>query len=100
MSDYLFALLDAGGAVPPVLSVAGALSERGHDVRVLTDPVVRAEVEASLRQREATAAFRALLDELREKADVRVDEGTLARLSESADAGVTSERPQGRSLRR
>ncbi len=61
---------------------------------------VRAEVEASLRQREATAAFRALLDELREKADVRVDEGTLARLSESADAGVTSERPQGRSLRR
>jgi MGT family glycosyltransferase len=46
MSDYLFAVLDAGGAVPPVLSVAGSLVERGHDVRVLTDPVVRAEVEA------------------------------------------------------
>jgi hypothetical protein len=61
---------------------------------------VRAEVEASLRQREATAAFRALLDELREEADVRVDEAALARLSTSADAGVTSERRQGRSLRR
>jgi peptidyl-prolyl cis-trans isomerase C len=61
---------------------------------------VRSEVEASLRQKEATAAFRALLDELRAEADVRVDEGALARLSASADAGVTSERPQGRSLRR
>jgi MGT family glycosyltransferase len=46
VSKYLFALPDAGGAVPPVLSVAGALVRRGHDVRVLTDPVVRAEVEA------------------------------------------------------
>ena len=61
---------------------------------------VRSEVEASLRQKEATAAFRALLDELRAEADVRVDEGALARLSASADAGVTSERPQGRSLQR
>lgn len=46
MSSYLFATLDAGGAVPPVLSVAGALAERGHDVRVLSDPVMRTEVEA------------------------------------------------------
>jgi MGT family glycosyltransferase len=46
MSDYLFALLDAGGAVPPVLSVAGGLAGRGHDVRVLSDPVLRPEVEA------------------------------------------------------
>jgi len=61
---------------------------------------VRLEVEASLGQKEATAVFRALLDELREKADVRVDEAALARLSTSADAGVTSERRQGRSLQR
>ena len=59
---------------------------------------VRAEVEASLRRKEATAAFRALVAELRAKADVRVDEAALARLSTSADAGVTSERRPGRSL--
>jgi MGT family glycosyltransferase len=46
MSDYLFALLDGGGAVPPALSVAGALARSGHDVRVLGDPVLRLEVEA------------------------------------------------------
>lgn len=46
MSDYLFTLWDGGGAVPPVLSVAGALVGRGHDVRVLADPVLRDEVEA------------------------------------------------------
>ena len=46
MSDYLFALIDAGGAVPPGLSVAGAMVRRGHDVRVLGDPVLRPEVEA------------------------------------------------------
>jgi hypothetical protein len=61
---------------------------------------VLAEVEASLRQKEATAAFRALVAELRAKADVRVDEAALARLSTSADAGVTSERRQGHSLQR
>jgi MGT family glycosyltransferase len=46
MSSYLFALIDGGGAVPPALSVAGALVRNGHDVRVLGDPVLRAEVEA------------------------------------------------------
>ena len=46
MSNYLFALIDGGGAVPPALSVAGALVRNGHDVRVLGDPVLRAEVEA------------------------------------------------------
>ena len=39
MSNYLFALIDGGGAVPPALSVAGALVRNGHDVRVLGDPV-------------------------------------------------------------
>ena len=46
MSNFLFALIDGGGAVPPALSVAGALVRNGHDVRVLGDPVLRAEVEA------------------------------------------------------
>jgi len=61
---------------------------------------VRAEVDASLRQKEATAAFRTLLDELRAKADVRVDEDALARLSQSgsgegqgAGPGRSSDRP-------
>jgi len=47
MSDYLFTLWDGGGAVPPVLSVAAALVGRGHDVRVLADPVLRDEVSAA-----------------------------------------------------
>ena len=47
MASYLFTLLDGGGAVPPALSVAGALARNGHDVRVLGDPVLRAEVEAA-----------------------------------------------------
>jgi len=38
MSRLLFTLWDGGGNSPPVLSVAGALVERGHDVRVLADP--------------------------------------------------------------
>jgi MGT family glycosyltransferase len=46
MGDYLFTLMDAGGAVPPGLSVAGAMVRRGHDVRVMGDPVLRPEVEA------------------------------------------------------
>lgn len=47
MSAYLFALPDGGGAVPPTLSVAGALVRRGHDVRVLTDPILEPEVTAA-----------------------------------------------------
>ncbi len=47
MTRYLFALWEGAGAVPPVLSVAGALRRRGHDVRVLADPVLRPEVEAA-----------------------------------------------------
>src|SRR4051794_17613151 len=45
MSSFLFAIPEGGGVVPPVLSVAGALVARGHDVRVLADPVLRPEVE-------------------------------------------------------
>lgn len=35
----LITLWEGGGNVPPVLSVAAALTARGHDVRVLSDPI-------------------------------------------------------------
>ena len=38
---------DGAGAIPPLMSVAHALVSRGHHVRVLADPVLRAEVEAA-----------------------------------------------------
>ncbi|MFB4262333.1 glycosyltransferase [Nonomuraea sp. GTA35] len=43
---FLFATWNGGGAVPPVLSVARALRERGHSVRVLADSSLHAEVTA------------------------------------------------------
>jgi UDP:flavonoid glycosyltransferase YjiC (YdhE family) len=46
MTDYLFAAWDGGGATPPLLGLAQALLARGHDVRILADPVLREEVEA------------------------------------------------------
>ena len=42
--SFLFAAWDGGGATPPLLSMAGALAARGHEVRVLGDPVLEAEV--------------------------------------------------------
>jgi MGT family glycosyltransferase len=47
MSRILFTLWDGGGNSPPVLSVASALVERGHDVRVLADRSLRDAVERS-----------------------------------------------------
>ncbi len=47
MTNLLIAAWDGAGAVPPVMSVARALVERGHDVRVLGDPVLRGDVEAA-----------------------------------------------------
>lgn len=44
---FLFAAWDGGGAVPPLLSMAGALAARGHDVRVLGDPVLEDEIAAA-----------------------------------------------------
>ena len=46
MSRFLIALSAGGGNVPPTLSVARALLDRGHDVRVITDPVLEPEVHA------------------------------------------------------
>jgi MGT family glycosyltransferase len=47
MSRFLITLSAGGGNVPPTLSVARALLDRGHDVRVLTDPVLEPEVNAT-----------------------------------------------------
>lgn len=46
MPSYLFAVPDGGGTTPPQLSLAAAMVARGHDVRVLCDPVLEPEVEA------------------------------------------------------
>jgi MGT family glycosyltransferase len=45
--SFLFAMPDLGGNTPPQLSVARALVERGHDVRVLADRVLAPDVEAT-----------------------------------------------------
>ncbi|PZG57026.1 glycosyltransferase [Spongiactinospora gelatinilytica] len=45
--NFLFATWAGGGAVPPTLSVARALRERGHGVRVLGDRSLHDEVAAT-----------------------------------------------------
>ncbi|MDQ4081486.1 MAG: glycosyltransferase, partial [Actinomycetota bacterium] len=47
MSDFLMTSWDGAGATPPLMSVARALVERGHRVRVLADVVLRPDVEAT-----------------------------------------------------
>jgi MGT family glycosyltransferase len=47
MTDLLMTTWDGGGTTPPLLSVARALVARGHRLRVLADPVLRADVEAT-----------------------------------------------------
>lgn len=44
--SYLFVTWEGGGNVPPVLGIARRLVERGHDVRVLTEPCLREAVTA------------------------------------------------------
>jgi UDP:flavonoid glycosyltransferase YjiC (YdhE family) len=44
---YLFVMWDGGGSVPPELSVARGLVERGHRVSVLADPTIEAEAIAA-----------------------------------------------------
>ncbi|HEX8105733.1 MAG TPA: glycosyltransferase [Solirubrobacteraceae bacterium] len=46
-AHYLFSLWDGGGNVAPQMSVARALVDRGHTVRVLADPVLAADVRAA-----------------------------------------------------
>jgi UDP:flavonoid glycosyltransferase YjiC (YdhE family) len=43
--SYLFVTFEGGGNVPPVLGVARRLAARGHGVRVLAEPCMRAAVE-------------------------------------------------------
>lgn len=51
MSDetrsFLFATFEAGGVLPPILTIARRLVRRGHRVRVLSDACNRAECEAA-----------------------------------------------------
>jgi MGT family glycosyltransferase len=47
MADLLMTTWDGGGTTPPLMSVASALVARGHRLRVLADPVLRADVEAT-----------------------------------------------------
>lgn len=47
MTQFLMTAWDGAGAMPPLMSVARALVARGHGVRVLADPVLRSEVEAT-----------------------------------------------------
>jgi MGT family glycosyltransferase len=49
---YLFTLWEGGGTVPPAISLAQGLIQRGHRVTVLGDPTMQAEVHS------AGAAFR------------------------------------------
>jgi MGT family glycosyltransferase len=44
---YLFALVDAGGNVPPELSAARRLVERGHSVTVIADDSVASEARST-----------------------------------------------------
>jgi MGT family glycosyltransferase len=46
MSRYLFTMTDAGGTIPPELSVARGLVDRGHRVTVLGDRIIASEVAA------------------------------------------------------
>ncbi|HET7463263.1 MAG TPA: glycosyltransferase [Longimicrobium sp.] len=45
--SYLFVTVEGGGNVPPVLGVARRLAARGHRVRVLAEPCLRAAVEGA-----------------------------------------------------
>ncbi len=47
MSRLLFTLWDGGGNVPPVISLAGALAARGHEVSMLADQSLGETVTAS-----------------------------------------------------
>lgn len=45
--QYLFALVDSGGTVPPELAVASRLVHRGQAVTVLGSPLMEPEVHAT-----------------------------------------------------
>jgi MGT family glycosyltransferase len=47
MTDFLMTTWDGAGTTPPLMSVARALVERGHRLRVLADPSLRPDVDAT-----------------------------------------------------
>jgi MGT family glycosyltransferase len=68
MSRYLFTMTDAGGNVPPELSVARGLAERGHDITILGDPTIAEEAAA------IGARFRTWQDGRRRESRLREDD--------------------------
>ena len=44
---FLLAVIDAGGTVPPALSLAAELVRRGHQVRVLGDPTIETSARSA-----------------------------------------------------
>jgi MGT family glycosyltransferase len=46
MTDFLMTTWEGSGTTAPLMSVARALVERGHTLRVLADPTLREEIEA------------------------------------------------------
>ena len=44
---FLLAVIDAGGTVPPALSLAAELVHRGHQVRVLADPTIETSARSA-----------------------------------------------------
>jgi MGT family glycosyltransferase len=47
MTELLMTTWDGGGTTPPLMSVARALVARGHGLRILADPVLKTDVEAT-----------------------------------------------------
>jgi MGT family glycosyltransferase len=47
MTELLMTTWDGGGTTPPLMSVARALVARSHRLRILADPVLRADVQAT-----------------------------------------------------
>ena len=47
MSEILLTTWDGAGNTPPIMSVARALVQRGHTVRVMADPTLREDVTAT-----------------------------------------------------
>lgn len=47
MARFLMTTWDGAGTTPPLMSVTRALVDRGHTVRVLADPTLQRDVEAS-----------------------------------------------------
>jgi MGT family glycosyltransferase len=47
LARFLLAVIDAGGTVPPALSLGAELVRRGHQVRVLGDPTIETSAQSA-----------------------------------------------------